>query len=83
MYKLKALPSFLVHLLLGVSAAGPVPSDGHCPHRHQEDDHHVVIQHRLIGRVHGDQSSFTESLQQLEALLVGVTDTGKLIFQLV
>lgn len=55
-----------VHLLLAVSAAGPVTSNGNCSHGHQKDDHHVVVQHRLIGCVHGNQSSFTKGLWEIE-----------------
>lgn len=55
-----------VHLLLAVSAASPVTSDGDCPYSHQEDDHHVVVQHRLVRRIHGNESSFPKGLRGLK-----------------
>lgn len=55
-----------VHLLLAVSAAGPVTPHRHRSHRHQEDDHHVVVQHGLVGSVHGDQPPFTKRLWELQ-----------------
>lgn len=58
-----------VHLLLAVCAASPVTSDGDCPYSHQKDDHHVVVQHRLIGCIHGDESSFPKGLQESETAL--------------
>lgn len=40
-------------LLFNVPAASPISSDSHCAHCHQEDEHHVVVHHRFIGRIHG------------------------------
>lgn len=57
------------HLLLAVSAASPVTSNGDCSYCHQKDDHHVVVQHWLIGCIHGNQSSFAKGLQELKTAL--------------
>lgn len=56
-------------LLLAVSAASPVTSNGDCSYRHQEDDDHVVVQHWLIGCIHGNQSSLAKGLYELKAAL--------------
>lgn len=56
-------------LLLAVSAASPVTSDGDRSYCHQKDDHHVVVQHRLIGCIHGNQSSCAKGLQELKTAL--------------
>lgn len=63
------------HLLFAVSAAGPVASNSHGSHCHQEDYHHVIVQHRLVGCVHGDQPPFSKGLLNLEIL--GVTNVLK------
>lgn len=55
-----------VHLLLAVSAACPVTPHSHRSHRHQEDDHHIVVQHGLVGSIHGNQPSFPKRLQGLQ-----------------
>lgn len=54
-----------VHLLFAVSAACPITPNGYGSDRHQEDNHHIVIQQGLIGGIHGNQSSFTKCLQEL------------------
>lgn len=58
-----------VHLLLAVPAACPVTPHSHRSHRHQEDDHHVVVQHGLVGSIHGNQPSLTKRLGELQTQL--------------
>ncbi len=72
-----ALSLHPVCLLLAVSAAGPVTSNGNCSYCHQKDDHHVVVQHRLIGCVHGNLSSFAKGLQELKTAY----SQGKCMFE--
>lgn len=48
--------------LFHVSAPSPVPPEGHGAHSHEEDDDHVVVQHRLAGRVERHPHSVAKPL---------------------
>ncbi|PWA29971.1 hypothetical protein CCH79_00009601 [Gambusia affinis] len=59
------------------SAPSSLASNGHGPHRHQEDYHHVVVQHRLIGSIHGNKPPLAESLDELQTDALGSIDLGQ------
>lgn len=51
-------------LLLDVPTASPVSSNSNSAHSHQEDDHHVVVQHWLAWGIHGHLPALVEGLPQ-------------------
>ena len=53
-----------IHILFGVSASSQVAAHGYRAHRHDEDDNHVVVQHRLLGSIHGHLSFIPKVLQE-------------------
>lgn len=52
------------HSLPHIPAPGPVAPDGNSAHGHDEDDDHVVVQHRLAGRIQRHPHCLAEALPQ-------------------